>query len=64
VVIAGVTIPAGEVVCPSLASASNDPAHLDEPERWDIHRAKPDDHFAPIAILPMRQTLPVRRDEG
>ena len=91
----------------SLASASNDPAHYDEPERWDIHREKPDDHlafgkgrhfclgapigraeariglrvlferlpdlrtvtplpldFAPIAILPMRQTLPVRWGAG
>ena len=105
--IAGVTIPADEVVWLSLASASNDPAHYDEPERWDIHREKPDDHlafgkgrhfclgapigraeariglrvlferlpdlrtvtplpldFAPIAILPMRQTLPVRWGAG
>ena len=44
--IAGVTIPADEVVWLSLASASNDPAHYDEPERWDIHREKPDDHLA------------------
>jgi cytochrome P450 len=105
--IAGVTIPADEIVWLSLASASNDPAHYDEPERWDIHREKPDDHlafgkgrhfclgapigraeariglrvlferlpdlrtvtplpldFAPIAILPMRQTLPVRWGAG
>ena len=39
-------IPADEVVWLSLASASNDPAHYDEPERWDIHREKPDDHLA------------------
>jgi cytochrome P450 len=44
--IAGVTIPAGEGVWFSLAGASNDPSHHDEPERWDIHRPRPDDHVA------------------
>lgn len=44
--IAGVTIPAGEGVWFSLAGASNDPAYHDEPERWDIHRRRPDDHVA------------------
>jgi cytochrome P450 len=43
--IAGVTIPAGDRIWFSLASASNDPAHYDAPERFDIHRPDPDDHL-------------------
>ncbi len=44
--IAGVTIPEGDWVWFSLASASNDPAAYAEPERFDIHRPDPTDHFA------------------
>ncbi len=44
--IAGVTIPEGDWVWFSLASASNDPAAYAEPERFDIHRPDPADHFA------------------
>ena len=44
--IAGVTIPEGDWVWFSLASASNDPAAYAEPERFDIHRPGPADHFA------------------
>jgi cytochrome P450 len=101
--IAGVTIPEGDRVWFSLAGASNDPAHYDAPERFDIHRPNPDDHlgfskgrhfclgaplgraqsrvglqvlferlpslrvdpdapldFADLALLPLRQSLPVR----
>jgi cytochrome P450 len=43
--IAGVTIPEGDRVWFSLASASNDPSHYDAPERFDIHRPNPDDHL-------------------
>jgi cytochrome P450 len=44
--VAGVAIPAGEGVWFSLAGASNDPSHHDEPERWDVRRPRPDDHLA------------------
>jgi cytochrome P450 len=44
--LSGVTIPAGDLVWFSLAGAGNDPAHYDDPQRWDVHRAKPDDHVA------------------
>jgi cytochrome P450 len=101
--IAGVTIPAGDRVWFSLAGASNDPAHYEAPDRYDIHRPDPEDHlafskgrhfclgaplgraqgrvglqvlferlpslradldapldFADLALLPLRQSLPVR----
>jgi cytochrome P450 len=101
--IAGITIPEGEIVWFSLAGASNDPEHYEGPERFDIHRPDPDDHyafskgrhfclgaplgraqsrlgiqalferlptlrlvpdapldFAPLALLPLRRSLPVR----
>jgi cytochrome P450 len=101
--IAGVTIPQGDRVWFSLAGASNDPAHYDAPERFDLHRPDPSDHlafskgrhfclgaplgraqgrvglhalferlpalradldapldFADLALLPIRQSLPVR----
>lgn len=44
--IAGVTIRKGEWAWFSLASASNDPAHYEAPERFDIHREDPTDHLA------------------
>jgi cytochrome P450 len=44
--IAGVTIRKGEWAWFSLASASNDPAHYEAPERFDIHRDDPADHLA------------------
>jgi cytochrome P450 len=44
--IAGVAIPEGDWVWFSLASASNDPGHYADPERFDIHRPDPSDHLA------------------
>jgi cytochrome P450 len=44
--IAGIVIPEGDWVWFSLASASNDPAHYEEPERFDLHRPDPADHLA------------------
>jgi cytochrome P450 len=44
--IAGVTIRKGQWAWFSLASASNDPAHYEAPERFDIHREDPTDHLA------------------
>jgi cytochrome P450 len=42
----GVTIPAGSVVWFALASASNDPSHYEDPQRFDIQRPRPMDHLA------------------
>jgi cytochrome P450 len=36
--IGGTTIPAGEVVLVSLASANRDPAHFADPDELDLHR--------------------------
>jgi len=34
----GVTVPAGEPLLVSVMSANRDPAHFDDPDRFDIHR--------------------------
>lgn len=66
--ICGVTIPAGELILASLASANRDPAFLDDPDVLDIHRDAAGHvafghgvHFclgAPLARLEMRIALP------
>jgi cytochrome P450 len=43
--VGGVTIPAGEVVLPTLLAANRDPARHPEPERLDITR-EPTSHLA------------------
>lgn len=44
--IAGVSIAEGEVLWLSLASANTDPSHYVDPEKWDINRENPEDHYA------------------
>jgi hypothetical protein len=44
--IAGTTIPAGARVWMALAGAGGDPDHYSEPERFDVRRAKPEDHLS------------------
>lgn len=44
--IAGVTIEKGDMLWLALASANTDPNHYAEPEKWDINRENPEDHFA------------------
>jgi cytochrome P450 len=44
--VAGITIPAGEMVWLSLASANTDPSAVAAPLEYDIHRADPDQHYA------------------
>jgi cytochrome P450 len=41
----GVEIKMGEMIWPAVAAANRDPAHFDEPERFDITRT-PNDHLA------------------
>lgn len=45
VTIAGVTLPAGAIVLPLLASANRDPSHFPDPDRFDITR-EPRPHLA------------------
>jgi cytochrome P450 PksS len=45
VVVGGVTIPAGDLVLPSLLAANRDPAVFDDPDRFDIRR-DPNKHIA------------------
>jgi cytochrome P450 len=42
----GVTLPAGSVVWFALVSASNDPTHYDDPDRFDVQRPRAMDHLA------------------
>ncbi|HEY7632737.1 MAG TPA: cytochrome P450 [Thermoleophilaceae bacterium] len=44
--IAGTTIPEGARVWMALAGAGGDDEHYEEPERFDITRARPDDHLS------------------
>lgn len=42
----GVTIPAGSIVELNVGSANHDPAQWPDPDRFDIHRSKPDRHLS------------------
>lgn len=44
--LSGVAIPAGSILWTAMVSYSNDPAHYDHPERFDIHRENAKDHVA------------------
>jgi len=44
--IGGVEIPAGTIVTVCLTAASNDPAHFDDPERFDVDRPNKRDNMA------------------
>ncbi|CAL9625506.1 cytochrome P450 [Streptomyces sp. enrichment culture] len=44
--LSGVRISAGDMVWVALASANTDPAHVDRPFEFDIHRPDPTDHLA------------------
>ncbi|WP_081236602.1 cytochrome P450 [Streptomyces viridosporus] len=44
--ISGVRIAKGDMVWVSLASANTDPAHVERPFEFDIHREDPTDHLA------------------
>ena len=44
--VAGVAVPAGSVMTASLVGANRDPAHFDEPDRFDIDRPHARDHMA------------------
>ncbi|MFH5823181.1 cytochrome P450 [Georgenia sp. AZ-5] len=46
VTIAGVHIPAGDMIHVALTSANTDPEHYDRPFEFDIHRSDPTDHLA------------------
>ena len=41
----GVDLDSGSVVQCMIAAANRDPAHFDEPDRFDIHRSNARDHF-------------------
>ncbi len=45
VTIAGVEIPEGRMVSPSIGSANRDEGHYPDPDRWDLHRGA-DDHLS------------------
>ncbi|WP_395106188.1 cytochrome P450 [Actinomadura sp. SCN-SB] len=44
--VGGVTVRKGEMAWFALASASNDPSHYEDPQRFDIGRPRPMDHVA------------------
>jgi cytochrome P450/ferredoxin-NADP reductase len=44
--ISGVQITAGDMIWVSLASANTDPAHVERPFDFDVHRPDPTDHLA------------------
>ena len=44
--LAGVAVPAGSVMTASLVGANRDPAHFEDPERFDIDRPHARDHLA------------------
>lgn len=46
VTLGGVRIKAGDMVWLALASANTDPAHVDSPFAFDLHRPDPEDHLA------------------
>ncbi|WP_104087953.1 cytochrome P450 [Cryobacterium sp. N19] len=44
--ISGVAVTKGDMLWLALASANTDPTHYADPEKWDIHRENPEDHYA------------------
>ena len=46
VVLGGVTVPAGATVQCMIGGANRDPAHFEEPDVFDVHRANASDHLA------------------
>lgn len=43
--VAGVTVPAGSILCISYSAAGNDPAHFDHPDVFDMDRPDKRDHL-------------------
>jgi cytochrome P450 len=62
--LAGVAIPAGQVVYAALGSANRDPGLFPEPDRFDIHRESARNHFAFSKGIHYCVGAPLARLEG